>query len=68
MTAVDLCRDAVRMLIEAAGASGFRLDSPIQRYFRDLHVIHNHPLYDSDMLYEQRGRALLGMDQTDFLT
>ncbi len=68
MAAVDLCRDAVRMLIDAAGASGFKLDSPMQRYFRDLHVIHNHPLYDSDMLYEQRGRALLGMDQTDFLT
>ncbi len=68
MAAVDLCRDAVRMLMDTAGASGFKLDSPMQRYFRDLHVIHNHPLYDADLLYEQRGRALLGMPQTDFLT
>ena len=68
MLALELCRDAVRSLMEASGASGFRLDSPMQRYFRDIHVIGNHPLYDSDVLYEQRGRALLDLPQTDVLT
>ena len=68
MLALDLCRDAVRSLAESSGASAHRLDSPLQRYVRDIHVIGNHALYDSDVLYEQRGRAILGLPQSDVLT
>ncbi len=68
MIALDLCRDAVRSLVESSGASAHKLDCPMQRYLRDIQTIGNHALYDSDVLYEQRGRALLDLPQSDILT
>lgn len=68
MIALELCRDAVRSLIHSLGASAHQLDCPLQRYQRDVEVVGNHPLYDADIVFEQRGRAVLGLPQSDMLT
>jgi alkylation response protein AidB-like acyl-CoA dehydrogenase len=59
--AVQLCREAVALLAEAAGSSAQMLDQPFQRAQRDLAVISTHVVFDVDTAYELSGRALLGM-------
>jgi alkylation response protein AidB-like acyl-CoA dehydrogenase len=59
--AVQLCREAVALLAEAAGSSAQRLDQPFQRAQRDLAVISTHVVFDVDTAYELNGRALLGL-------
>ena len=66
--ALELCRDAVQSLMESSGASAYNTENPMQRYFRDIHVIGNHALYECDVVYQQRGRARLGLPQSDLLT
>ncbi|MCP2256019.1 Acyl-CoA dehydrogenase [Prauserella aidingensis] len=68
MYALELCREAVSSLVLASGASVHALDCPMQRYLRDIHVISNHGLYDADLVYEQRGRILLGFEPSDIFS
>jgi alkylation response protein AidB-like acyl-CoA dehydrogenase len=62
--AVRLARDAVRDLFENSGATSHRDDDPLQRIHRDIHTIAAHAVFDMDVIAEQTGRTLLGMETT----
>lgn len=59
--ALELCREAVRIVVEASGASMHFLSNPIQRAMRDIAVASGHTVYDLDTAFELRGRSLLGL-------
>ncbi len=59
--AVELSRDAVRILVEGGGASVHSLNNTIQRALRDITVIAGHMAFDIDAALEADGRALLGL-------
>lgn len=65
---VQLCAEAVSSAIGMSGASAFALDCPLQRNLRDVQTIANHAIYDADLVFEQMGRAYLGLPATDILT
>jgi hypothetical protein len=55
------CRRAVNEMVHHSGSSGFHLDSPIQRYFRDLNTLATHVFCDWDTSRELLGRDRLGL-------
>lgn len=55
------CRRAVNEMAHYAGSSNFHLDSPIQRYFRDLNTLATHVFCDWDTSRELLGRDRLGL-------
>ncbi len=57
--AVFMCRDAVQDIASVTGASGSRLDNPIQRALRDIAAGSNHALFDRESRYADYGRLLL---------
>lgn len=58
--AVFMCRDAVQDIASVAGASGSRLDNPIQRALRDISTGSNHAIFDRESRYADYARLLLG--------
>lgn len=58
--AVFTCRDAVHDIGSVTGASGSRLDNPIQRALRDVTTAANHVVFDRESRYADHGRLLLG--------
>jgi alkylation response protein AidB-like acyl-CoA dehydrogenase len=61
--AIDLCRDAMKLLMNVQGASGFAKANPIERVWRDLETASRHGLLSYEMGQEMFSRALLGMDE-----
>ncbi|MEQ8311567.1 MAG: hypothetical protein RIA72_12800 [Sphingopyxis sp.] len=59
--AMELCRDAVRLLVEGAGSSAHMLSNPLQRAMRDINVMASHVVYDFDAATELLGRSLIGL-------
>lgn len=59
--AMDLCRHAVRLLVDGAGSSAHMLSSPLQRAMRDINVMASHVVYDFDAATELLGRSLIGL-------
>jgi len=57
--AVFMCRSAVQDIVSVTGASGARLDSPIQRALRDISTGSNHVIFDRESRYADYGRTLL---------
>lgn len=57
--AVFMCRDAVQDISSVTGASGARLESPIQRALRDITAGSNHVIFDRELRYADYGRLLL---------
>jgi len=55
------CAEAVEYVVEAAGTSANRLDSPLERCARDVRVIRRHVTVAPHLL-EDGGRVLLGLD------
>ncbi len=55
------CRRAVNEMVHRAGTSNFHLDSPIQRFFRDLNTLATHVFCDWDSSRELLGRDRLGL-------
>lgn len=53
-------RDAMTDLLSVTGASGGRLDSPIQRAMRDVQIASNHVFFDREARYADYGRILTG--------
>jgi 3-hydroxy-9,10-secoandrosta-1,3,5(10)-triene-9,17-dione monooxygenase len=68
MQVMEMCRTATGLLADASGSSAHHAQYPMQRYLRDVNVIASHALYESELVFEQRGRALFGLPQTDALT
>ncbi len=58
--AVFSCREAVQDIASVTGASGSRLDNPIQRALRDVVAASNHVVFDRESRYANHGRLLLG--------
>jgi 3-hydroxy-9,10-secoandrosta-1,3,5(10)-triene-9,17-dione monooxygenase len=59
---VEICRDVVRNLMEASGASAHLRPHPMQRIHRDVHTLSCHTVFDLDIGAENYGRILLGLD------
>lgn len=59
--AMDMCRDAVRLLVDGAGSSAHMTSSPLQRALRDVNVMASHVVYDFDAATELLGRSLIGL-------
>ena len=57
--AVFMCRGAVQDIVSVTGASGGRLDSPIQRALRDISIGSNHVIFDREARYADYGRTML---------
>ena len=66
-SAVEICRGAIRLLVEAAGAGAHMRGNPLQRHLRDVNVMSNHVIYDIDAASELHGRALLGMEPNSMI-
>jgi len=59
---VETCRDIVRNVMEASGASAHLRPHPMQRIHRDVHTLSCHTVFDLDVGAENYGRVLLGLD------
>lgn len=59
--AMDMCRKAIRLVVEGAGSSAHMTSSPLQRALRDINVMASHVVYDFDAATELHGRALIGL-------
>ncbi len=59
---VETCRDVVRSVMEASGASAHLRPHPMQRIHRDVHTLSCHTVFDLDLGAENYGRLLLGLD------
>lgn len=57
----DLCRQSVNDMMARAGTSAFRVDAPLQRFFRDLNTLATHVFIDRENAYELWGRHRLGL-------
>ena len=58
---VHEARAVIAMLFEASGASVHFLDSPLQRFKRDVDVLSGHVVFDYDTSRELAGALTLGM-------
>ncbi len=63
----DLCRNAINDLARGFGGDGFREQSPLQRYFRDINMLAVHAFLDIDTAAETYGRMTLGLPAEDRL-
>lgn len=61
----DLCRNAINDLARGFGGDGFREQSPLQRYFRDINMLAVHAFLDIDTAAESAGRLALGLAVED---
>jgi 3-hydroxy-9,10-secoandrosta-1,3,5(10)-triene-9,17-dione monooxygenase len=57
--AADVC-DGVNDIVHGAGANSFRNASPLQRFFRDLNLLHVHGTLDIETAAEAYGKMKLG--------
>ncbi|MDH2430800.1 acyl-CoA dehydrogenase family protein [Sphaerisporangium sp. TRM90804] len=58
-SALGRAREGVDKLLDVAGASGFALSNPLQRYWRDLNVGSRHNSLNAPIIFEDYSRALL---------
>ena len=66
VNAVSSSVEAIELMFQVAGTSGFQDDSPLQRHFRDIQVLKQHA-YASDARYQSLGQVFLGLP-SDFPT
>lgn len=59
---VEHCRTSINRMAHKAGATNFRTDAPLQRFFRDINVLATHAFWDWSVCREQLGRVRLGLD------
>jgi alkylation response protein AidB-like acyl-CoA dehydrogenase len=63
---VTLCVQAVNRLFAGSGGHALFDASPLQRFHRDIHAASHHAALSWDILAEQYGRVLLGLEPTYF--
>ncbi len=59
---VKQSRAVIQDFCDQAGTSSFFLDSPLQRFHREVSVMSSHSFYDADRMYDVYGKALFGQD------
>jgi len=59
-----LCVRAVERLFAASGGRALFDSNPLQRFHRDIHAASHHATLSWDIVSEQYGRVLLGLDPT----
>ena len=59
---VRTCRDVVRDISAASGATAHRQPSALERIHRDVHTLAAHTVFDPDTSGELLGRLMLGME------
>ena len=64
--AVGRCVEIVDQMITQCGGRAIFLDSPMQKYFQDIHACRAHYANNPDIPLENMGRVMLGMDNQDF--
>lgn len=64
--AAQACAEATRRVYDLGGGAAVFLDSPLQRRFRDAHVITHHIMV-APSVFELAGRVLLGLPTRDTL-
>lgn len=64
--AAQTCAEATRRIYDLGGGAAVFLDSPLQRRFRDAHVITHHIMV-APSVFELAGRVLLGLPTRDAL-
>lgn len=62
--AMRSARQAVDLLLDVQGASGFALANPIQRMWRDMNVASRHGFIHPENHHGVYGRALAGVEET----
>jgi alkylation response protein AidB-like acyl-CoA dehydrogenase len=67
-SALGRAREGVDKLLDVAGASGFALSNPLQRYWRDLNVGSRHNAFNAPIIIEEYSRALLELRPSVTLT
>ncbi|MDH6622735.1 alkylation response protein AidB-like acyl-CoA dehydrogenase [Streptomyces sp. LBL] len=67
-TAARECREALELLLDLHGASGFADANPLQRFWRDVAVGTRHPYFTPYILAEDHGRVAFDMMPTVSLT
>jgi alkylation response protein AidB-like acyl-CoA dehydrogenase len=63
LTVAQMCKEAVREILDGSGSSAYALANPLQRYLRDIDVIANHLGHDTDSIAERGSRWVLGLDR-----
>ncbi len=58
---VDLAKQVLALIADGAGASSHFLDSPLQRFRRDVATLSGHILFDYDRAAELQGQMMLGI-------
>lgn len=67
-SALGRAREGVDKLLDVAGASGFALSNPLQRYWRDVNVGSRHNAFNAPIIMEEYSRALLNLRPSVTLT
>jgi len=57
-----LSREVASELVELSGTGSFHMDSPLQRFHREINVLASHAFYDVDRMNGVYGRTLLGLE------
>ena len=57
----DYCWNGINELMNGAGGNAFRTSSTLQRYFRDINMLHVHGFLDIESASETYGRMILGL-------
>ncbi|MES2492527.1 MAG: acyl-CoA dehydrogenase family protein [Pseudomonadota bacterium] len=57
----EFCWAGINELMNGAGANAFRSDSPLQRFQRDINMLHVHGFLDVESASETYGRMILGL-------
>lgn len=55
-----LSREVASELVELSGTGSFHMDSPLQRFHREINVLASHAFYDADRMNSVYGQVLLG--------
>ena len=59
---VEHCRNSINRMVHTSGSTSFRINAPLQRFFRDINVLATHAFWDWSVCREQMGRVKLGLE------
>ncbi len=62
MMALELCDDAMKLILRTLGGNGLREGTTFERRYRDIQAMPLHINSHRDRVSEQLGRHLLGLD------